>query len=245
MATRGDWRNVLVVSVGAVCLTVSCSVPEGMNNDCEWPSEQSRPLGLNDRDRAAHLRQDVKTAEELGVRYDDTRLALGPAPPGQPRTRDECDSKLFRQIAALHSVDIRSVLDERERLNSQRPETVVYLPLLVLYAGLSFAVARRLSARFNWADEKVQVLFAGTMASVCLGAVRVGSGHLWGGIVEMVRMGNTHMTYRAHRLGWRDLGPTVFWLGVAVVWISVVVSYRFRRPAESPTTRGMDLRTGR
>jgi len=243
MTRTGDWRTASVLGLGAACLAVSCSVPNGMNNECEWPGEQPRPLNLNDRDDAAHLRQDIKTAEELGVRYEDTRLARGPASPGQPSTRDECDAKLFREIAALHSVHIHAVLDGRERLNSQPPEGIVYLPLLVLYAGLSFAVARRISARFNWADEKGPALIAGAVVSVCLGAVLAGSGHLWGGIVEMVRMGNTHMTYRAHRLGWREMGPMVFWLGVAVFWIVLAISYRFGQRG-SAATQGVGVPTG-
>lgn len=194
-----------------------------MNNDCRWPAEQPPLLDLNDRAHASHLRTDVKVAEELGVRYDDTRLAGGAVLQGQPKTRDECDAKLFREIAALHSIDVQAVLDERELLSSQRPEAVVYLPLVLLYTGIAFAAAGRLSTRFDWSDEKLPLLAVGTLVSMCVGAALVGSGHLWGGLVEMARMGNMHMTYRAHRLGWKEFGPLVFMLGVAIFWALVLL----------------------
>lgn len=245
MATTDERRTSLLLALGAACVAIGCSVPSGMNNDCKWPSEQPRLLNLNDPGDVAHLRRDIKIAEELGVRYDDTRLRLRTSQPGQPNTRDECDAKLFLEIAALHSVHIQSVLQVRDGLNSQGPEGLVYLPLLALYAVLSFAVARRISARFCWAEEKGPALIAGAVASVCLGAVLAGSGHLWGGIVEMVRMGNTHMTYRAHRLGWREMGPIVFWLGVAVFWIAIAISHRLGlRHRGSAAKPGVGLRTG-
>ncbi len=242
MATIKGRRRGLVIGLGAAFLTVSCSVSAGMNNDCEWPSEEPARLALWDDDDAEHLLHDVKIAEELGVRYEDTRLARGLARDGKPTTRDECDAKLFREIAALHSVDVQNLLDQRERLNSRRPETVVYLPLVLLYASISFAIARRMSARFSWADEKIPTLIAGVIVSIGLGVGLVWSGQLWGGAVEMVRMGSTHLTYRAHRLGWRELSPTVFVLGVIVFWIAMTVSYRYGRPG-SEATRSMGLRT--
>jgi hypothetical protein len=229
MTATSDWRKTLLAGLGLACLTASCALPRGMNDDCQWPAEQRFPLDLTDRSHASHLRADVKVAEELGVRYDDTRLARGPAPEGRPKSRDECDARLFGEVAALHSIDLRAVLNARELLNSERPEAVVYLPLVLLYAGVAFAAASRISARFDWANEKVPLLVVGTLVSVGIGAALAGSGHLWGGLVEMARMGNTHMTYRAHRLGWKEFAPYVFLLGVASVWASMLVRSRTTR----------------
>lgn len=230
MAAIRHWHRALALASGVAFLTVGCSVPAGMNHDCEWPREQPVPLDLSDDDHTEHLLQDVKVAEELAVRYEDTRLARRLARDGQPRTRDECDAKLFKEVAALHAVDVEDLLNGRNRLNSRRPEVVVYLPLVLLYTCVSFVAARRLTTRFGWADEKVPALTAGALVSIGLAVALVWSGHLWGGAVEMVRMGNSHLTYRAHRLGWRELSPVVFVFGVAVFWIEMTVSWRLRRP---------------
>jgi hypothetical protein len=210
-----------------------------MNDACHWPAEPRTALDLGNTAHLSHLRADVKVAEELGVRYDDTRLAHGPALEGQPKTRDDCDTKLFAEIATLHSIGANAVLDERAALSSRRPEAVVYLPLVLFYAGIAFAVARRFSAHFDWPDEKPPFLVVGALLSVCVGAGLAGTGHLWGGLVEMARMGNTHMTYRAHRLGWNEFSPLVFVLGIAIFWASVFVAQR-----KSSASRAREYGTG-
>ena len=55
-------------------------------------------------------------------------------------------------------------------------------------------------------------------------------GHLWAGVVEMIRVGDMHMSYRAGRLGWRGYGREVFALGVLLFW-SIVLAYYYVVPA--------------
>src|SRR3989442_14151338 len=75
----------LVFSIGVA----GCSMRDGMNDNCEWPSEPATALDLRTPAHARHLVDDVRVAEELAIRYDDLRLAHGPAAPDKPRTRDD------------------------------------------------------------------------------------------------------------------------------------------------------------
>ena len=215
------WTALLVAGT-AVCGGVAgCSLPNGMNDDCEWPSEATFALDLRIAAHERHLRSDVRAAEELGIRYDDSRSAAGR---DARLTRDECDTKLFAEIAGTHSIGLESVRNARARLAADGPDWTIYLPLLGLYTAAAFGVARGMSARFQWADEKAAIVTAGVLLSVAISVALMASGHLWGGLFEMIRVGNTHMSYRAERLGWRHLGPAVFAFGVAVFWSMLIVN---------------------
>ena len=75
-------------------VATACSMPDGMNDDCQWPSEPRSTLDVGNAAHQRHLVDDVRVAEELGIRYDDSRLALGPARAGWPPTPEQCYTKL-------------------------------------------------------------------------------------------------------------------------------------------------------
>src|SRR5437867_9732854 len=82
-------RCLLVSTLFSVGLA-ACSMRDGMNDACEWPSEAGAALGVRNSAHERHLMEDVRVAEELGIRYNDVRLARGLAVPGKPQTRDDC-----------------------------------------------------------------------------------------------------------------------------------------------------------
>ena len=206
-----------------------------MNDKCVWPPEPPARLDLRNRGHQRHLVDDVRVAEELGIRYDDSRRAQGTPAPGKPLTRDECDTALFNEIAASHAVSLDDVRDARRRLARETWNPAMYLPLAALYAVTALTTARRIRRRFHWPDEKAAVIVAATLlTSVVMSASLLPLGHLWGGVVEMVRVGNQHMSYRADRLGWRGYDREVFILGVLLVWSFVLIQHSLR-PARRNT----------
>lgn len=228
MVARRRWAW-LVAGTAAVGALAGCAMPDGMNDRCEWPPERAAALDPADPAHEDHLVDDVRVAEELAIRYDDVRLARRIPVPGGPITRDECNAMLFATIARTHSIDVADVRDARARLAGRGPETGIYLPLLALYAVAAFVAARWISHRFPWRDEKGAAVVAAAFVSMAMSVALVESGHLWGGLVEMLRVGNTHMSYRAGRFGWRQFGPTVLALGIASFWMMVILAYRFPR----------------
>src|SRR5438552_3150725 len=96
--------------------TVSCSMREGMNDRCEWPSEPVTILNPRNPEGQRHLIEDVRVAEELGIRYHDGHLKRGTAVPDQPQTRDDCDAALFAKIAVTHAVTLDDLREARQRL---------------------------------------------------------------------------------------------------------------------------------
>src|SRR3989442_15460309 len=91
---------LLSISFGA------CSMPDGMNNDCEWPPDRRFTADLRRRADQQHLADDIRVAEELAIRFTDARGKLNPLA-GQ-RLRD-CEAKLFGDIARNHSVSLADI----------------------------------------------------------------------------------------------------------------------------------------
>ena len=197
----------------AICAAgvAACALPKGMNDECRWPSEQAFVLNLQDAGHRQHLLNDVRVAEELGVRFHDTSLNRGRGRPDWPLTRDDCDATLVESIGR-----------EPPRHHCRYPAgadavvpamgSIHVVPLAVLYCVGAFGLSRFIRRRFandEWGPKIVAALFASMVLSGCVLAL----GHLWGGAVEMVRVNNMHMTYRADRLGWHGYASSVFLAG--------------------------------
>jgi hypothetical protein len=222
----------------AICAAgvAACALPKGMNDECGWPSEQAFVLDLQDAAYRRHLLNDVRVAEELGVRFHDTYLNRGRGRPDWPLTRDDCDASLFESIGRNHNVTMVDIRGARTQL-SQQWDPFTYVPLAALYFVGAFGMSRWIRRRFandEWAPTMVAALFASMVLAGCVLAL----GHLWGGAVEMVRLGNMHMTYRADRLGWHGHASSLFMAGTLVFFASMllgtVVRARRARP-DSPT----------
>jgi len=214
--TRLMTRFLIVSAVFSFGLA-ACSMRDGMTDACEWPFEAGAALDVRNSAHERHLMEDVRVAEELGIRYNDARLARGLAVPGKPQTRDECDTKLFSEIAHIHAVSLADVRQARLNLNRAWDPTI-YLPLAALYVVVAFALARRIRRRFSWSDEKSAAIVATFFVSLVMATALMPLGHLWSGVVEMIRVGDMHMSYRTDRLGWRGYDLEAFAVGIFVYW---------------------------
>jgi hypothetical protein len=186
-----------------------------------------------------HLLNDVRVAEELGVRYNDSHRTRDSVLPGAPQTRDECDGRMLKAITERHNITFADVLSARQRLASFRWDPAVHVPLAVVYVAIAFMLARAIRNRFS-ADEKPALIVASLFVAVILGGLMLAFAQLWGGIVEMIRVGNQHMSYRGLRLGWRQYSPAVFVTAIVLFWLVVALTYR--TPAVQRGTSGVPLR---
>jgi hypothetical protein len=94
--------------------------------------------------------------------------------------------------------------------------------------GLRNRAARRLLVRFP-PDEPWPAAIATAAAAVFASAAAVIVGRLGSMIVEMVQLGDTHLSYRAGRLPWQPHWLSLFLGGVMVFcFIALVVRWRER-----------------
>jgi hypothetical protein len=193
-----------------------------MNDQCAWPEAADHSAGGDRR----HLVADVRVAEELAMRYADSRFDSKSA---HGRLRSECEAKLFEHIARSHNVTPSDVEYARRELALDVWDPPVHLPIAAFYITAALLLARSVRRRFP-SDEKVPAVVTTLFISVVLALGVQVLGHLWDGVIEMIRVGDTHMSYRLQRLGWRRYSMDVFLFAMVAFWCVVWLSYRLHRP---------------
>jgi hypothetical protein len=188
-----------------------------INTDCKWPAEEPRRLDLRQSSDVTHLRQDVELAEEFSIRYGDVRWSPGFA---RANGRDtECLMPLLGEIVSRHGVPLEVVLETRRRLGPQGVNLVVDAPIGMFYALLSWLIIRQIYRRFSFQDEMVAVVVASVMAAILVAGLTVAVGRLWEGGIEIVRIGNDHLSYRGLRLRWTRFPLEFFVSGITLFGI--------------------------
>jgi len=207
------------------------------NTDCQWPAEISRALDLRKPADEQHLVQDVILAEDLAVRYGDVRW-----PPGAERRRRrdaECLNVLFSELTGRHDVTLDAVQRARERSADKGLNLAVNVPIGIFSTLIALVAARRVRRRFAGDDERLAALLATVLVSVLVGGATMGLGALWETVIEIVRVGNTHLSYRGGRVQWGNgNGWMLFLLGVVLSWLTSLLHFwmgrtRQRGPDES------------
>jgi hypothetical protein len=245
-------RRVLVfVIVGASLSLAACSRREGLNFDCAWPADSTSQVDLQDEAQVQHLLDDLRTAEELAIRYGDritgwrlvdtfgivTRHGGATNREAGRLAREQCTGTLFQTIASRHGLTLADIERTRPRLGERGLDLPVTIPVLLLLAFALTQFTRWLRRRFE-SDEWLGWIVATVMGSVGLPAVVIATGAAWALVVEIVRIGNEHLSFRARPESLRANLLVLFAVGVVATWIACAIALR-RQRAESRTTASL------
>ncbi len=192
--------------VGLACLT-ACAQHPPPNSNCQWPKEtHAKALNLSQNSERQHLSDDAEFAEDLAIRYSDA---------GGARGRDTCMMELFQVIAHTHKV---SQDDVRRSLGHRRVsfDLAVILSFAVLYGCGASLLVRWLYRIYGPREELTTVVIMTTVASLIASTVGLMFGEVWSGILEALRIGNGHMSYRATRIPWAQHHLGLFVAGIVV-----------------------------
>jgi hypothetical protein len=206
----------------------SCACTGARSSDCAWPDEPAAALDLARISQRRHLIADARAAEQIAIHHADvTRGRRSGHFAGNDEyreTRDRCFAAQSTTIAARHNLRPAQVTEAA----AQRDVLVDTLILLVLAGMFAFAangLARRIFERFP-RDEPWPALTSAAAGAVFLSIAGVVGGGLGATIVEMVRLGSLHMSYRAERLPWNQ-----HWLALGIAafaLFSIVAAIRWR-----------------
>ena len=223
--------RLLVLALAALCVC-ACSRRAGLNFDCKWVPESALRVDLRNESHVQHLLDDIRVAEELGMRYGD-RMAgyrlvetfgivsrhggvkdrdLG------RRSRQQCIATAFGAIASTHEIAVADVERVRSRLAERGLDLAVTIPVALVLVCAVTGFMRWIRNRFE-TDEWAGWLFATLFASLIIPAVVVAIGGAWTAVVEIVRLGNEHVGERARLEGLRVHMLVVLGVGIAAVWI--------------------------
>jgi hypothetical protein len=239
-------RGLLAIVLASLCVS-ACSRRDGLNFDCKWVPDPAVGVDLQNRSQVRHLVDDLRTAEELAMRYGD-RLAgwrqveifgivtrhggLNERELGR-RSRQQCAATLLPRIASTHAVTVADLEGVRPRLEDRGLDLPVTIPIVLVFAYVLARFARWIRSRFE-TDERVGWVAATLFASLVIPVVVLAIGGAWAGVVEIIRLGNEHIGQRARVDGLRANFLIMLGLGIVTVWIASAVTAIRKRTAPSP-----------
>jgi hypothetical protein len=202
-----------------VIAATGCVRRSRLNSGCVWTDDAATPLVLSWPADVRHLSGDAVAAEELAIRFADRTKGLRSGhftgSEDYAAARTQCLARLFDTIGRTHDVDaadVRQLLDRRP-LALDLP---VLLGFALVYGVAANALAARLVARFH--DRSVLATVSATIIAACaIGAAGVLVFGVCAGAIEMVRVGNAHLSYRAGRLPWHDRSLAL-WAGGSAIF---------------------------
>ncbi len=90
-------------------------------------------------------------------------------------------------------------------------------------------------SRPGWRFLGVLLLLALLMAAVAIAVAVVAIGQVWAGYVEMLRLGNGHLSYRARRIPWGHHLINTIVLFLLTVWCMGLLGHsRMPAPVSEP-----------
>jgi hypothetical protein len=227
----GKYRRVAIVLAGL--LLCACSRREGLNFDCLWVPDPPGRVDAQKTSDLRHLVDDLRTAEELAMRYGD-RMAgwrqveilgivtrhggLKDRELGR-RSRQQCVATLLPLIGSTHSVTIADLERVRPRLADRGVDLPVTIPIALLFAFVLARFTHWIANRFE-PNEWTPWIAATLFASVVIPLVVLAVGAAWAGLVEIVRLGNEHIGQRARFDGLRTNFLIMLAAGIITIWIA-------------------------
>jgi hypothetical protein len=224
--------STAIVLLASISLT-GCVRRGGRNSDCKWPEEpDAKTLAPNQRGYASHLREDVEFAEELAVEYMDAhhgpRSGEFKSQQAASQALNTCLDALIKQIAKSHNVPPREVAKFFGR-RSLAIDVAVSLPFVLLYDSLAIMLVGKLHRRYppedGWSVSLIMII----LSSLAFGVGGMMLGEQSSTLLESIRVGTGHLSYRVDRLPWVRHQIDFFVLCVVLFWGVAVVRFRARQ----------------
>lgn len=210
------------------CIAICGCLPrDRLNSACTWTRDPPFAVDVQRTDHRRHLELDVRLAEELGIRHGDSfrgEVALEET----HRRREQCTEASIATIMRLHGVgrpEIAAVTGAREIWIDI---AIVFLPVVFVFGLASDRIARHVVRAFDVQDRWNRLLSLVALApvvAVC-GLMFV---QLWEWLVEWIRLGDSHLSYRAFRLPGQRHAVMIWLFGMAIFACVAVLRYRALR----------------
>jgi hypothetical protein len=165
----------------------------------------------------ASLRRAAEAAEDSAIRYADEHNGVHSghfqSMAEYGRVRDQRLGEAFQAVAAKYGVTEEQVRAAVER----RPvgiDSAVVLSFAIFYVGIVIALVR--------GRPMAMLVYLSLVAS----AAAVLLVEWWAGLVESIRLGTGHLSYRADRMPWSHHRLAMFFTALAIYWLVVMARRR-------------------
>ncbi len=217
------WRTQLVPLSLLIAALTACTQHTHPNSNCEWPKETATTaLNPSRPSQQRHLSDDAEFAEDLAIRYADARAGPhsghfeGMAEYGQ--ARDKCMTVLLNVIGSSHSVTEEQV---RRSLGHRRAslDLAVILSFVLLFGLAAHLATKRIVRRYSADDGWVGSLVMTAFVAIAGSAFGVLAGEEWSLLLESLRVGSGHLSYRVERIPWTKHRFGFFLGGLILFWL--------------------------
>ncbi len=195
---------------------------------CEWTTEPAGALNLSDSAQVRHLEEDARAAEERAIRYADTtrghRSGHYQGVAEYHDTRDACLKALTQEIASRHRLQPAQVADAVGR-RDRRLDAIVLIAFTALFVAAASRLSGAMLSRFA-PDQRWPAAMGIAASAVFLSAAAVMVGDLGAATVEMIQLGDMHLSYRAARIPWHRQWPELFAGGIVLFVAIAIVRWR-------------------
>ena len=222
-------KALVLLSVFSVLMLTACS-RVGAGRTCDWqPGDDAFPLDLRGRNQRLHLMGEALRAEDLAVRYADVhsghRSGQYAGSEAYQHAREQCMATLFDALANHHSVTVAQVRDAL--LYRRASVDVLILTLFVAFYTVAANAIARWIADSALAEAWVVRWVATAVAGFGAAATGLVLFAQWAATFEMIRIGNTHMSYRVGRSPWFEHRGELL-IGGVVLFV-LLAAYRYSR----------------
>lgn len=228
-----------VVTVGLLAATHERLPRARLNDACRWTENASASPSPEDPARRAHLIEDVRVAEALGIRYADALTGHGLNTETFQRPLAWCTEASIEAVMRRHAVTRAYVGAVTGARALWIDVLAVFLPVGVLFFFVARLIARRVLAGYDPDDRRVALVVLVVLAPAVAG-LAVGAAQWWGNNVEMFRLRDGHLSYRALRLPANEHGWVV-WQFALGMFAAAVIPVLFRARPITPSRDGFPL----
>ncbi|HVC18788.1 MAG TPA: hypothetical protein VNE16_01825 [Vicinamibacterales bacterium] len=232
-------RRFALALLAAIALA-GCFPRARVNADCRWTGDAATPLGLTRAADRRELTDDVALAEDFAIRYADRTRGLRSGhyagADAYHAARERCMAMLLADIGRLHGVAPQRLA----ALRGRRPlmvDVAVGLSFAVIYLLVATLLAGGLVHRFP-PDDPLPAVVASCLVAIGLSAAVMFTLPVWAGAIEVIRVGNVHLSYRALRLPWSRHRAAVFL--TALLLFLAVAGARYQRAQQLSTRAATD-----
>jgi hypothetical protein len=234
-------KPFFLLTILSIVVLAACG-GHGPGKTCTWqPGDEPFPLDLQDRAQRLHLMSEAILVEDLAVRYADFhrghRSGHFAGNDVYRQTREQCMAMLFEEVGDHHGVSLEQV---RNAVMYRRAGVDLFVlgVFVAFYLVVANAIVRVMFRRVTC--DQPWLRFMATTIAACGAAA--------GGLVlfglccaafEMIRIGNTHMSFRGERGPWNQHQGELL-LGGIILFV-LVAGYRHALDrAESPESRAIE-----
>ena len=220
--------RLMPLAVAIMCS--GCGANARYAADCAWPAHDGRRLELQRAADVRHLADDAQTAEDIAIRHADVTIGKAGRDVGSYREqREACKATLFAQVSDQHGVSVDDVARAVGRRRAWL-DVMVILAFAAIYIAVAYQVAARV-LRGALADSVVLATGTAVLTSMALAGAGVLAGDVWSMLIESIRVGNGHMSYRVARVPWRNHPWPIFVTGAAL--FLVIAAVRWKRESKT------------